>query len=340
MDSIVRFSENPRIVVSGAVSSTYAIASGLARNGMNLVGIAGLEETASGNVSGYTDLKLLANQLGVEYVSFSNINEPSNIANIARLNPEIHFIVGLSQLAKDEILSLAKLNIGFHPTKLPIGRGRAPMAWIVNDCANGASTFFEISSKADSGAIISQKSFDILPTDVIRDAGIKLHEKIALCIDEISQSIKDNSYLKLIEQNEECATYNGIRRPNDGYIDWSLPRNEIYARIRSTSKPYPGAFTILPDGEKLIIWNADCTDPILKKMRGEAGRVLSTENGAVVATGDFSIKLTDFETVSQKKLKIGDKLGMSLYVEITKLKAKISELEEQISILINNNKKI
>ncbi len=340
MDSIIRFSENPRIVVSGAVSSTYAIASGLARNGMNLVGIAGLEETASGNVSGYTDLKLLASKLGVEYVSFSNINESSNIANITRLSPEIHFIVGLSQLAKDEILSLAKLNIGFHPTKLPVGRGRAPMAWIVNDCANAASTFFEISSRADSGAIICQKSFDILPTDVIRDAGVKLHEKIALCIDEISQCIKDNSYLKLTEQNEENATYNGIRRPNDGYIEWSHSRDEIYARIRSTSKPYPGAFTVLPDGEKLIIWNADCSDPVLKKIRGEAGRILSMDDGIIVATGDFPIKITDFETVSQRELRVGDKLGMSLYVEVTKLKAKISELEEQIAIIINNNKKI
>ena len=50
----------------------------------------------------------------------------------------------------DSMLSIAnKVNIGFHPTALPRGRGRAALAWLILKRENGAATFFELRDGVD-----------------------------------------------------------------------------------------------------------------------------------------------------------------------------------------------
>ena len=44
----------------------------------------------------------------------------------------------------------------------------------------------------------------------------------------------------------------GVRR--DGRIDWKKSADEIYNLIRAVTEPYPGAFALLDNDEKIIIW--------------------------------------------------------------------------------------
>jgi methionyl-tRNA formyltransferase len=55
---------------------------------------------------------------------------------------------------------------GYHPTKLPMNRGRHPLIWaLALRLKNSVSTFFFMNEGADSGDILSQVDFKILYQD-------------------------------------------------------------------------------------------------------------------------------------------------------------------------------
>jgi len=131
--------ENPRIVLAGAVSSTRCILKSLTRNQMNVVGVFGLAEEASAGVSGYTRLDDLAIRNKIPYHDFRNLNHTETIQKIQQCQPDLLFAVGISQLLHPELLAVPTVGcVGFHPTRLPVGRGRAPIAWDhPRQCAGG-----------------------------------------------------------------------------------------------------------------------------------------------------------------------------------------------------------
>ena len=62
------------------------------------------------------------------------INSNDIKEQIRKSSVDILFVVGLSQLIDEDIIRMPRFGcVGFHPTKLPKGRGRAPMAWLILD---------------------------------------------------------------------------------------------------------------------------------------------------------------------------------------------------------------
>ncbi len=323
--------KNPKIVVAGAVGSTLRIIECLLRRNMNLVGIFGLDTGVSKNVSGFVDFSDIASKNSIYYGSFNNINDAKVVDKICELKPDILFIAGISQLAKESVMSIAKLNIGFHPTMLPEGRGRAPLAWITYLKKSAAATFFEISSGVDDGDIIAQVSLKVDDDDHADDVG----EKLAVCIDKAMDIFCDaveKGSIRLLKQDESLATYTGIRRPADGHIVWSDDVEEIYALIRASSNPHPGAFTYHNE-RKLVIMRA-ALDESFDNYRGVVGRVLVSEKDFfVVQTGTKPIKITKWfyeDDCSRPEIKVGVKLGLDLVSQIDLLNKKIDNLENKI----------
>ena len=70
--------------------------------------------------------------------------------------------------------------IGFHPTLLPKGRGRAPLAWLILKEKKGAASFFLMDKKADSGPVFVQEPFEIEDND---DAS-RVEKKIEIAIEK------------------------------------------------------------------------------------------------------------------------------------------------------------
>ena len=75
-------------------------------------------------------------------------------------------------------------------------------------------------------------------------------------------------------QDESLSTYFGGRTPEDGRIDWSRPAREIFNLVRAVTRPYPGAFTDLGDGRRLIVWWAR---PLPGESAGEPGEILKQD---------------------------------------------------------------
>ena len=316
---------NVRIVVIGAVSSTKKIIEVLFRNKMNVVGIFGLDPMVSKNVSGFVDLKVIAENERVSFQYFKQINADSIISALNVLAPEIIFGVGFSQLIGNEILKIPKFGvIGFHPTLLPKGRGRAPLAWLILKEKVGAASFFLMGEGADDGPVLGQSRFNITDWDNTSS----LEEKLLVHIEEALMQLLSDIKLGIWDpkpQNEMEASYFGVRYPNDGLINWNNSKESISRLIRATSHPYPKAFTFFED-KKITINEVHCYDG--PQFIGVPGRVLriDRENGFLVMCINGALWI---KGVSEKlEIKVGQKFGYSCEMEIYKLRQEILSLKK------------
>ena len=121
-----------KVVVIGSVTSTKALLEKLIEYGFDIKAVFGYQPEDITNISGYVSFAGICKEYGIMYVPFVNINDSENIDILKSIRPDIIFAVGFSQLLMPEILSLpSKGIVGFHPTLLPKGRGRGPIAWLV-----------------------------------------------------------------------------------------------------------------------------------------------------------------------------------------------------------------
>jgi len=328
----------PAIILAGSVNSSYRILQALIRNRMNVVGVLGLSPLRSANVSGYTRMDSLAQAANLPFLEFEDLNAPRIVDAVRKWAPDVFFIVGISQLAKDELLSIPRLGcVGFHPTRLPEGRGRAPVSWMTLEGRPGAATFFQMNAGADAGPILMQEPFAVDAADYASDVTEKLETAIDAALDRWLPRLKRGEW-KAAPQAEDRATFYGKRNPEDGLIDWNWPAKRIHALIRATSHPYPGAYTFV-DSRKCIVWRAELESKL--PYRGVTGRIVHFEEtqGMLVQTGDGLLWLTETEFESseggekQPKLRVGALLGYQPGNEIQLLKKRLSDLESRVEKL-------
>ena len=326
---------DPRIVLAGAVNSSRLTLQALLRHRAPLVGVLGLSPERGLGVSGYVDLVELAGSAGVDAASFENINDPGVVQQVVEWNPDLLMVVGLSQMVRPGLLDVPhRACVGYHPTALPRGRGRAPIAWLTLDATDGAATFFVMTAEADAGSVLVQEPFAV-PT------GAYAADVVALQSAAITRAL-DRWLPQLLSgwwdpapQDETRATWNGRRGPADGWLDWSRSAEEILRVVRTASKPHPGAYTFV-GGEKLVVWRAELeTD---RPIRGAVGRVLveDTDRGLLVQTGDGLIWLTELEGARQPN--VGCRLGFVVENELARLSGRVAELERRLEELASGRR--
>jgi len=328
-----------RIVLAGSVGSSKVTLQSLLKHNINVVGVLGLNEKASKNVSGFTSLKEIAQSSSIQYYDFEKINESSVIEKVREWQPDLFFVVGLSQLVCEELLSIPKIgSIGFHPTKLPKGRGRAPLAWLTYKKEDGASTFFLMNNEVDSGPILVQETFCVNEQDYASNVKRNLEEAISRALDRWLPKLLRGEW-NIKKQDDTEASYYGRRTPSDGLIDWNKSAKDILRLIQAASKPHPGAYTFIKD-YKIKIWYAEIAK--YENYTGIPGRILKKENDRLlVPTGEGLLWLTDYELETpfekyysiRDVIRVGAKLGYYSDYEIYKLKKRIKYLESKILVL-------
>src|SRR5688572_784801 len=136
--------------------------------GTEIVGVVTLPGPIDPNRSGQCAFDEVAARLDAALIETRDVNSPETLNAIRKLEPELVFVVGWSQLVHDAFIALAREGVfGMHPTLLPRHRGRAPIPWtILTGLARTGVTLFEIvDSTADSGAIVGQVVVDIAEDD-------------------------------------------------------------------------------------------------------------------------------------------------------------------------------
>ena len=333
-----------RVVLAGSVGSSKVTLQSLLHHNINVVGVLGLSEKVSKHVSGYASLKEIAQNSSIEYYDFDSINKPAVIKKVKDWQPDLFFVVGLSQMVGKELLDISKRgNIGFHPTKLPKGRGRAPLAWLTYKKEVGAATFFLMNNEADSGDIIVQETFYVNENDYAIDVNKKIEDAISRALEKWLPKLLMKEW-NPIKQNDDHASYYCRRTPMDGWIDWNKSAKDILHLIQATSRPHPGAYTLIKD-YKIIIWRANSGSD--ENYTGIVGRILKKENGhLLIQTGSGLLWVTEWTILppnnnyipDEDLLRVGVKLGYYPEFEIYRLVKRINDLEKKIYKLEKNKR--
>lgn len=297
-----------KVIVIGAVGTTALTIEKLCQHEFDVVGVLGHEPLNKNRVSGHFDLQTIALKLGLEYKGFQKINDKENIDWAEEKKADIIFAVGFSQLMDQIWFKITRLGcIGFHPTLLPKGRGRAPVAWSLLEEKAGAANFFLMGKGADDGPVFVQESFEISDDDDALSYIPKLRNAISNGLDKWLPQLKKGHW-NPIEQDHSNATYYGKREPCDSLIDWNMNAMQIDRLIKASTFPHPGSFSFCK--EKIIT--------ILKShinkthhFKGVIGRVLLVENDSLLIQcgGNTSLWIDKYEAQENLKLNIGDKLG-------------------------------
>lgn len=183
------------------------------------------------------------------YVSIlsSKINELGHKCSVARKKDEIGvgdlcFIIGCVRLLPQEYLDRNAHNLVVHESKLPKGRGFAPVAWQIIEGKNIIPmSLLEASENADEGDIWLEDEIVLDGTELLSEwrdlQGLKT---IELCVNFVSK------YPNLIPRKQKgSATYYSRRTPTDSKLDPDKSLREQFALLRTVDNiNYPAFFEI------------------------------------------------------------------------------------------------
>lgn len=157
--------------------------------------------------------------------------------------PDLLFSFYYRHMLPASLLALPRLGaFNMHGSLLPKYRGRVPVNWAVlkGETKTGV-TLHEMAEKPDAGDIIAQTEVPILPDDTAFEVFRKLTVAAELTLWHTLPALVAGNPERWPNRLEE-GSYFGGRKPEDGRIDWSQPRSQVYNLIRAVAPPYPGAF--------------------------------------------------------------------------------------------------
>jgi methionyl-tRNA formyltransferase len=298
-----------KTVLVGTVETSKVALNALIKAGLPPALLVTLPAQFSSRHSDYVDMASIVASTDCEMLYSTDINSDPVIDKLRSIEPDLCLVIGWSQICKQEFRNLAKLgNIGFHPSALPRFRGRAVIPWtILEQEKSSGSTLFWLDQGIDSGPVVLQKIFSLVPDETAQSLYLKHLENLAGMLPEAVRLVENGS-APSTPQNPLHASYCAKRTPDDGIIDWHQSANFVLRFIRAVGKPYPGAFTFC-SGEKLYIDHAvSSIDP--NKFIGLTGQIQShTADGFSVRCGDGKlIEVRAWRWKSLEKPRVHNKL--------------------------------
>jgi UDP-4-amino-4-deoxy-L-arabinose formyltransferase/UDP-glucuronic acid dehydrogenase (UDP-4-keto-hexauronic acid decarboxylating) len=271
----------------------------LARHGYDIAAVFTHEDDPGEN-QWFGSVKNWAVQRNIPTHTTEEVNSPQWVAKIAAINPDIIISCYYRKMISRQILDLPRVGaFNLHGSFLPAYRGRCPVNWVIikGEKKTGVTLHYMI-EKPDAGDIVGQKAVEIDLTDTAKTLYDKLCIAAKELLDELLPLMKKGQIPRL-KQDLSQGSYYGGRRPVDGRIDWQKSVDEIYNLIRAVTEPYPGAFALLDNDEKIMIWRAETAVSYEASMPGE---LIMTDKEILVQTGKNAIKLLDVE-IKGKRLK-------------------------------------
>jgi methionyl-tRNA formyltransferase len=175
----------------------------------------------------------------------------------ANLDFELGILASYGEIIKKEVINLFPQGIlVIHPSLLPKYRGASPVPEAIKngDTVTGV-TILKMDEKMDHGPIITQFKENILHTDtsaVLRD---RLFEKSAeVLVETLTPFVQGK--IKLKKQNDDEATFTKLVTKQDGFIELTGCDLVNAERFIRAMQPWPGAWTLLPNGKRLKLLRA------------------------------------------------------------------------------------
>lgn len=255
----------------------------------------------SDKVSGFVDISFFCkkNKLDYKYVNDYTLKSisPDSILN----KTDIIWVVSWQRLLPSSFVNFPKIaTLGSHGSCDGIlkGRGRSPQNWAL---LMGKKTFkisvFKITEGVDSGDIVLTKEFKYNSFDNVFNSYIKATICTAKSIYEI---VSNPILIKKAKIQKGKPEYFPKRIPEDGFIDWSMSAIDIFNQIKSLSKPYPNARSIIND--QIILINK--ASFIEETFQDQHGKIINKfDNGHIlVSCGKGSLIVEEYQIKNDKLL--------------------------------------
>lgn len=179
------------------------------------------------------------------YLSVSNLSNPNHKSYILNLKSDIAVLADFGLILPNEVLNkFTKGILNIHPSLLPKYRGPTPVqSAILNNEKETGVSIIKLDDKVDHGPILVQTKEEIKSKDTTQSLYKRLFQ---IGSDLLYQNIKQyiNNELKLIEQNDEKATFTKLLIKNDGYFNLNNPSSleKLDLMIRAYF-PWPSTWT-------------------------------------------------------------------------------------------------
>jgi methionyl-tRNA formyltransferase len=243
------------------------------------------------NVANFVHQQPIADRLGIPYweVDTYNLSSDKDRSTLRSLEIDVLLVVGWQRLIPKWLINhCARFAVGIHgsPFGITKGRGRSPQNWaLILGLNNFELCLFQIDAHIDSGTVFATRSFtlnhlDDITTSYYKSSILASH----MIIDLLSGNITPDS---MAPQNESEAEYFPQRLPEDGWIDWNAPTEQVLNFVRALTKPYPGARTRIGDNS-IRIWRATPFDMEFNLTTFSAGEIVK-----VFSLGDFLVRTRD-----------------------------------------------
>lgn len=256
------------------------------------------------------DFQLIAKNHGIPFYRSNNINDTKYINILKDMNLDLVVaMLWLNTISSEVIITSKNGFLNCHSGLLPKYRGNACANWaIINEEKEfGITTHFMEGGELDNGPIIIQKTRPINNSTTINDLMSDFNKIGKELVLESIELIKKGN-LEITIQKDEEASYCYPRLPFDGEINWDNSSKEIDLQIRSSGKPYPGAYTFFSDKKdndeikKIIIHKAHIKSHPLKNYYAKNGHLLRLKNGKSwgVVTGDKKLIILEEIEINNK----------------------------------------
>ncbi len=260
-------------------------------DGWNIVGALVPAGKLAAKQANFVPVSELVAGTACELHETTDINSTETVEWLEAVDPDLCLCGGWSQIIDKRVLDIPDRGfLGFHSSRLPEGRGGAPVNWSLIDGADEVwISLFYYEPGVDAGDVLAQGSVPVEQRDDIATVFDALATE-ACRLTAAMRSDLETDTAEADPQSVSAATYRPRRQPQDGLIDWHREATAQYDWIRAQTDPYPGAYSFY-QGTKLTVWEAD---PLDRSPGGAApGEILDIVpgSGIDVATGSGAIRL-------------------------------------------------
>jgi methionyl-tRNA formyltransferase len=236
-----------------------------------------------------------------------NFKEPTELQQLAALQPDVIVVIAYGMLLPSSVLALPPFGcINVHASLLPRWRGASPIQQaILHGDQHTGVTIMQMERGLDTGPSLMIAKINIADDETT----VSLHDKLAfLAIEPLFKTLEQLAHggVRQSPQDANQATYAPKINKNDAHIDWSEPAVVIERKIRAFL-PWPIAFTYAAS-TLMRIYTADIVRD--GGVHDSCGKVhCIDQRGMIVATGQDNLRIKTLQFAGGKVMTVCDWLN-------------------------------
>ncbi len=307
--------EDLRIVFMGTPEFAVETLRALVDGGYNVVAVVTQPDKPvgrHGSVLQPSVVKQYALEKNIPVLQPEKMKDPLFVEQLRSYDANLQVVVAFRMLPEVvwDMPEYGTFNV--HAALLPQYRGAAPINWAVinGETQTGVTTFF-LDKDIDTGRVIMQLPFDILPEYNVENVydGL-MHLGADICMQTLEKIIAANGHPASMAQEDMIATGEILHHAPKIFketceIEWGKSAREVYNFVRGLS-PVPGAWTTLVD--------ADGKETVMKVYAAHqpAESAAPLPAGTIVQQGkDFGIVCGDGTLLLMKEVQLAGKKRMA-----------------------------